>query len=342
MDLLGLLETFAIAFLLSYLLTPFVGKVALKLNYLDRPKNNKIHAYPVPLLGGVAIFLAFIITVVVKFQAFSLTPLFIFSMGCFVLLTVGLIDDKMGMMPRFKLFGQFLAAMLIIKSGVRAGFMDSYYLNVIFSYVWIIGITNSFNLLDNMNGLSSGIAGISAVFLGIIAYLNGQISVSIIAFAIAGSSFGFLKHNFPKAKIFMGDSGSLVLGYTLSVLAIMVGWQGGRNLPMILVPFLILGYPIFDTMLVAVMRILQKRSIFQGGKDHSSHMLSLLGFKRFRAVLVVYAICVLLGITALIVSRSDQTISIALSSLALGMLLIFGIRLGIINEKRFGNKGKKT
>ena len=165
MGLLSLFETIVISFLLSYLLTPFVGKVALKLNYLDHPKSNKVHARPIPLLGGVAIFLAFIITLLLKVHVFNLPPIIMFSAGCLVLLVVGLIDDKMGMMPSFKLFGQFLAAMLVVKGGLRVGFMDSYYLNVIFSYIWIIGITNSFNLLDNMNGLSSGIAGISAAFL---------------------------------------------------------------------------------------------------------------------------------------------------------------------------------
>ena len=341
MNLLSLLETIVISFLLSYLLTPFVGKVALKLNYLDHPKSNKVHARPIPLLGGVAIFLAFIITLLLKMHIFYLPPIIMFFGGCLVLLVVGLIDDKMGMMPSFKLFGQFLAAMLVVKGGIRVGFMGNYYLNVIFSYIWIIGITNSFNLLDNMNGLSSGIAGISAAFFGTIAYLNGQFSVSIVAFAIAGSSFGFLKHNFPKAKIFMGDSGSLVLGYTLSVLAIMSGWQYGKSISTILIPFLVLGYPIFDTVLVIVMRISQKRSIFQGGKDHSSHMLALLGFKRYRTVLAVYAICFLLGTAALSMLYLQETLNIILGSLVLVMLLAFGIRLGMVNERRFGCKGKK-
>ena len=162
-----------------------------------------------------------------------------------------------------------------------------------------------------------------------------------MAFAIAGSSFGFLKHNFPKAKIFMGDSGSLVLGYTLSVLAIMSGWQYGKSISTILIPFLVLGYPIFDTVLVIVMRISQKRSIFQGGKDHSSHMLALLGFKRYRTVLAVYAICFLLGTAALSMLYLQETLNIILGSLVLVMLLAFGIRLGMVNERRFGCKGKK-
>ena len=342
MNLLSLLETIVISFLLSYLLTPFVGKIALKLNYLDHPKSNKVHAHPVPLLGGVAIFLAFLITLLLKANTFYLPPIIMFSLGCFVLLLVGLIDDKMGMMPSFKLFGQLLAAILVVKGGIRVGFMGNYYLNVIFSYIWIIGITNSFNLLDNMNGLSSGIAGISAAFFGIIAYLNGQFSVSVVAFAMAGSSFGFLKHNFPKAKIFMGDSGSLVLGYTLSVLAIMSGWQYGKNITTILIPFIVLGYPIFDTVLVTVMRVSQKRSVFQGGKDHSSHMLALLGFKRYRTVLAVYVICFLLGTIAIAMLYLQETTNVMIAFLVLIMLLIFGIRLGIVNERRFGRRGKNS
>ncbi|MFH1593077.1 MAG: MraY family glycosyltransferase [Candidatus Omnitrophota bacterium] len=340
MKFIQIIETLFISLIAAYLITPFIKRMAHALNYLDHPTGNKIHARPTPLLGGVSIFIAFIIATMAKSPTVLSTPVKAILFGSLILLVIGLIDDKLGMMPNFKLFGQFVAAMVAIKSGLRIGFLDNYYLSVIFTYIWIIGITNSFNLLDNMNGLSAGIAGICATFFGIIAFSNGQFEVSILSFALAGSAFGFLKHNFPKARIFMGDSGSLVLGYVLSTLAIMISWNVKILSMSIIVPLFVLGYPIFDTALVSIMRIAQRRSIFQGGKDHSSHMLSLLGFKRFRTVLAVYAICILLGLVAIAITNLYWTSGAILSSATLIIMMILGIRLGFVHSRRFGS-GKK-
>jgi UDP-GlcNAc:undecaprenyl-phosphate GlcNAc-1-phosphate transferase len=216
--------------------------------------------------------------------------------------------------------------------------MGNYYLNIMTTYIWIIGITNSFNLLDNMNGLSAGIAIISAAFFGILAYLSGQSDVAAISLALAGSSLGFLRYNFPKATLFMGDSGSLVIGYILSVLAIMSGWKSAAITTFTAIPFLVLGYPIFDTAMVSVMRLSEGRSIFQGGKDHSSHRLALLGLKRYRTVLVIYGICISLGLVAVIVSRADLVICIGLIALASIMMVALGVRLSFVATKSCGRK----
>ena len=333
-----IVETFFIALLVSYLLTPFIRAVAIKLDYFDHPKDNKVHAHPTPLLGGVAIFTAFLIAVITKQQIISLSPVQAIIAGTFLLLGIGLVDDRMGMMPNFKLLGQFLAAMIIIKAGLRIEFISNYYLSVIITYIWIIGITNSFNLLDNMNGLSAGIAGISALFFGIISFMSGQVVVSVLSFALAGSSFGFLKHNFPKASLFMGDAGSLVLGFVLAAISILGSWKTDVLTTSLMIPVLILGYPIFDTTLVSVMRIIEGRSIFQGGKDHSSHRLSLLGFKRFKTVLVVYGVCMFLGLVAIGVTKVYWKMGIALSVFAFGVMLLLGIRLSLVDTKRFGRK----
>ena len=338
MNLTQLADIFFISIIVAYLATPFVKILALKLNYMDHPKNNKVHAHPTPLLGGVSIFAAFIIALLTKSPVMALPSVRPLLFGSFILLVVGLVDDRMGMMPSLKLLGQFLAAMVVIKSGLIIGFMQNYYLNVIVTYVWIVGITNSFNLLDNMNGLSAGIAGIAAIFLGIVAYFNGQSIVTAICLAVAGSSAGFLRHNFPKASIFMGDSGSLVLGYLLSVLAIMCGLQSPAIAIPTIIPILILGYPIFDTALVSIMRILEKRSIFQGGKDHSSHRLALLGLKKFRTVLVIYSICIVLGIIALIVSKTGTAVAIGLISATVICMFGLGVRLSFVDTKSFGRK----
>jgi len=338
MNFIQILDTFFIATIVTYLLTPFVKVLAVRLGYLDHPKDNKVHAHPTPLLGGVAIAAGFIIAVLTKSQIIALPPVQAMLLGALILLVIGLIDDKMGMMPNFKLLGQFLAAMVVIKSGLLIGFMGDYYLNIIVTYVWIIGITNSFNLLDNMNGLSAGISAISALFFGIISYMSGQPVITAIALALSGSSLGFLRYNFPKASLFMGDSGSLILGYILSVLAIMSGWKAAGITNYTLVPILILGYPVFDTTLVSIIRILEGRSIFQGGKDHSSHRLALLGFKRYKAVLVIYGICIFLGIIAIAVLKVNFVIGATLIFLALIVMVGLGIRLSFVDTKSFGRK----
>ncbi len=338
MGCIQLIDVLFISTFIAYLVTPFIRTVAIKFGYLDNPQDNKVHAHPTPLLGGISIFIAFIIAILTKEPVISLAPVRAMLLGAFILLIIGLIDDKMGMMPKFKLFGQFLAAMIVIKSGLRVEFINNYYLSVIITYIWIIGITNAFNLLDNMNGLSAGIASISAAFFGIISYINGQPEISIIAFALAGSSLGFLKHNFPKASIFMGDTGSLVLGYVLSVIAIMGHWKTYILTTSLMVPILVLGYPIFDTALVSVMRILERRSIFQGGKDHSSHRLSLMGFKRVKTVLIIYTISIFLGSIALIITNVHWRMGLLLLILTFIVMLGLGIRLSLVGTKRFGRK----
>ncbi|MFA5142622.1 MAG: MraY family glycosyltransferase [Candidatus Omnitrophota bacterium] len=338
MNYIQIIDVFFISGFVTYLLTPFVRTMAVKFNYLDHPQNNKVHAHPTPLLGGIAIFAAFIIALLSKEAIVSLSPVRAMLIGAFILVIIGLIDDKMGMMPNFKLLGQFLAAMVVIKAGLRVEFIQNYYLSVVVTYIWIIGITNAFNLLDNMNGLSAGIAFIASVFFGSISYMNGQYEVSAVAFALAGSSLGFLRYNFPKAGIFMGDTGSLVLGYVLAAIAIMGSWKTYIFTTSIMIPVLVLGYPIFDTTLVSVMRILEGRSVFQGGKDHSSHRLALMGFKRFRTVLVIYAICIFLGTVALVISNVHWRIGLPILAATAIIMLGFGVRLGFVDTKRYGRK----
>lgn len=338
MNIVQIIETFFIAIVAAYAISPLVRLVAFKFDYVDHPRDNKVHAHPTALLGGVAIFLAFIIAVFTKTTLMGSGQVKAMMAGCLLLLVIGLIDDKVGMMPELKLLGQFLAALIVIKSGVRVEFMPSYYLNVLFTYLWMIGITNAFNLLDNMNGLSAGIAAIGATFLGAIAYMNGQPMICALCFALAGATLGFLKHNFPKANIFMGDVGSLVIGYIIAILSVLVSWKTKTWNKSLLVPLLVLGYPIFDTTLVTLVRMVQGRSIFEGGKDHSSHRLALLGFKKYGAVLIIYAICILLGIAGLIVMKVDLVPALALSLFVLIIMAIFGIYLSFIDTKRYGRK----
>lgn len=336
-----IIEILVVTTLVSYLITPMIRMIAIKTGYLDHPKNNKVHAHPTALLGGVAIYMAFVVGLFTTLKFTQDPRLSAIVIGATLLLVVGLIDDRVGMMPEVKLLAQFLAAMVVIKAGVRMDFVHNYYLGMILTYLWIVGITNAFNLLDNMNGLSAGIAAIAAFFFGITMWTGSQTEIAIISFAIAGASFGFLWHNFPNAKIFMGDSGSLVLGFLLAATSVLGSWSTRFLTTSLAMPIVILAYPIFDTTLVTILRLTEGRSIFQGGKDHSSHRLALLGFKKKRAVLVIYSICLALGTTALVLQRvSLKAAVIIIGTLALSMLAL-GVRLAMVDTGRFGrNKNR--
>ena len=311
-----------IAFIISYGFTPLARQIAFKVKLLDHPNFKKSHAHPTPLMGGLSMFLAFFTAVLfttdVNNYAYGIL------VGSVILLAIGMIDDKLGMMPRLKLSAQILVALIAYKTGIRVITFEDYYISMFFTVFWIVGITNAFNLLDNLNGLSSGIAGISALFFGIMAIMDSQVYVAILSFALAGACFGFLKHNFPKANIFMGDSGSMFLGFTMACVAILGSWETDKISLSLSLPILVLGYPIFDTTLVTFLRLKEGRSVFIGGRDHSSHILASLGFKKKRAVLLIYVICILLGLSAFLVSSAPPAGGIAVIFITVSGMVFFG------------------
>jgi len=332
---------FFIGIIISYGFTPLMGNIAFKIGLLDHPNNKKSHAHPTPLLGGLSILLAFFAAVL--FTTSLNRHIFGILIGGLILLALGMIDDKLGMMPKMKLSGQVFAALIAYKMGIRVITFEDYYLSMLFTVFWIVGITNAFNLLDNLNGLSGGIAGISAFFFGIIALFHGQIYVAVLAFALAGACFGFLKHNFPKAKIFMGDSGSMFLGFTLACIAVLGSWKTEKISLSLSLPILVLGYAIFDTTLVTFLRRIEKRAIFTGGKDHSSHILASLGFKKRRAVLLIYAVCIGLGFSAFFVSLLPIAFAVPILAITICTMIGFGIYLArarLRSAKRKRQSGK--
>lgn len=322
---------FLIAAIVAYGFTPLARHIAFKFKLLDYPDRKKSHAHPTPLLGGLAIYMAFFAAILFTTEINSyIWGIFI---GGTVIFFLGVVDDKLGMMPKMKLSGQVLIALIVFKAGLRVSTFEDYYLCMFFTVFWIVGMTNAFNLLDNLNGLSSGIAGISAIFFGILALQNSEMYVALIAFALAGACFGFLKHNFPKADIFMGDSGSMLLGFVLACLAILGTWKTDKITLSLSLPILILGYPIFDTSLVTFLRLREGRPVFIGGRDHSSHILASMGLKKTRAVLVIYIVSILLGVSALLVSRLPIYLASAVLAATVLCMLAFGISLSFTRLK---------
>jgi UDP-GlcNAc:undecaprenyl-phosphate GlcNAc-1-phosphate transferase len=287
--------------------TPITKRLAVHLGVLDQPSSRKVHQTPTPLMGGLAIYGAFVLAV-----AFFSPPFYLVEFGAIVtgitwLALVGFVDDRHGMHPLVKLSAQVAAAIVLMVAGIHVRIFEIDVLNIALSLVWIVGITNAMNLQDNMDGLAAGITAIASIFFFVMAVREELSLVSSLAAALGGASIGFLIYNFNPASTFMGDMGSMVLGFLLSVLAIKLdfGVTPDRQIITWMVPVVVLGLPIFDTTLVVFTRLREKRSPMQGGKDHSSHRLVGLGFSQRSAVLILYATCVFLGFTAIQLSHAS-------------------------------------
>ncbi len=269
-------------------------------------------------------------------------------LGGTILVYVGNVDDVSGgIIPHVKLLGQAIAGFFLIYFGIRISFFIDLgyewglpwleYLAYPVTLFWIIGMTNAFNLIDNMNGLSCGVAVISSLFFGLMSFVNGQPDLGCIFFIFMGAGLGYLPHNFPRAKIFMGDSGSLFIGFVIASLSIVGSWSRPEgwvtdNLRLSLViPILVLIYPIFDTTLVTVTRMLRGRPISLGGKDHSSHRLVRLGLGPADAVLLIYSFCSFAGFCALFLTMIGYDQALLMLAFLVLFILLVGLRLGRID-----------
>jgi UDP-GlcNAc:undecaprenyl-phosphate/decaprenyl-phosphate GlcNAc-1-phosphate transferase len=296
---------------LSASLTPLMRAIALKLNIVDLPEERKVHESSTPLLGGVAIIIAFIAALTAN-MILDRSSIALLACAVFVAV-VSLIDDWKGLSARLKLLTQIIAVLVLINYGIILHLFPGntfwgYGLNFIFTVCWIVGITNSLNFFDGMDGLAAGISAIMAFFMGIVAFQTNQPFMGWIAVAMVGSCLGFLPYNFHfkrPASIFLGDAGSIFLGFTLAALAIKGDWSLHNPIVSFAAPVLIFWILIFDMTYITVERILTgkvkgfKDWIEYVGKDHLHHRLyTLLGDKR-KAVLFIYFLCATLGISAI-------------------------------------------
>lgn len=296
---------FASALLLAIGGTPVVRRIALRMGVIDRPNARKIHVNPIPLLGGVAIYGACIAALLLFGNRYRLNELIGILVGASLVSFLGLWDDRHSLSPFLKLAGQFLAASILVLTGVRVGTFPWEPLNIALTLVWVVVITNAFNLLDNMDGLSGGVGAIAAIFFLLLAAMNGQYLVGALSAALIGACLGFLVYNFNPASIFMGDAGSLFLGFMLAAVGIKLRFPDGVHIVTWMVPVLILGLPLFDTTLVIISRLRRGLNpLTTPGKDHVSHRLVAGGFTRREAVLICYLICAGLGVVALFVTQA--------------------------------------
>ncbi len=348
------------SFVLSLVLTPLVRKLALKTGQVAVPKSDRWHRKETALLGGIGIFCSvlgvwIILCRVLGWEAYGkpYLPLMLCAAGMFLL---GLVDDIRNMDPQHKLAGQIVIACVIVFLGLRLSWTGSNTVNLFLSILWIVGITNAFNLLDNMDGLAAGIAMIGGSFFCVYHVLSGGASVAtgpllLIGAVYVGALGGFLVYNFNPASIFMGDAGSLFIGFMMGCMTVLGVPSQARHesfihiLSVIAIPVFIVFIPILDTSFVSLMRKLFRRPISRGGRDHSSHRLVAIGFSEKTAVLVLYGFSIVSGILALGMKYLNVGISIVITIFYVLFVILFWVYLGkvqvyseksVLSEKESG------
>jgi UDP-GlcNAc:undecaprenyl-phosphate GlcNAc-1-phosphate transferase len=316
------------ALLASLVLTPAIGALAHHRGAVAKPKADRWHTKPTAMLGGVAIAIAVVGTL------FLLVPLTregrVVITASMMLFLVGLTDDFFHIRPYQKIIGQLLGSAVVVSYGLVLPWTSYSALNLLITVFWLVGITNAVNMLDNMDGLATGVSAIASVFLGLNFIANQQWSEAVMLSAFAGALIGFLVYNHHPASIFMGDCGSMFVGFFLASSALVSGTGGGRSrsvVAVLAVPVLVLLVPIFDTAFVTLMRKKAGRAASQGGRDHTSHRLVALGLSEKRAVWMLYTFAVAAGSLAMLVRHTELDVSVGAIATVTILLALLGIYL---------------
>ncbi len=315
--------TFLLAFSISILSTPYVKKLAIKLNAVDKPKDRGLHTKTMPRMGGLAIYLGFMIAIVsVSFieDIFSTQLLGLF-VGATIIVAIGILDDIHNLSAKIKLAFQIVAALIVIYTGTSIDnifypvYVDFHVLDDFVTLIWIVGITNAVNIIDGVDGLAAGVSTINSLFLMVLCILTGDTLSIFFTSALAGSCLGFLPRNFSPAEIFMGDTGSTFLGFVLAVSSIL-GVFKSYALLSLLIATLALALPILDTAFAMLRRFLTKKPIMQADRGHLHHRLVDRGYSHRKTVILLYIVSIIAGL-----------ISIAIALKDLNALIIMGIFL---------------
>lgn len=334
---------YIIAFLASMttviVVTPFVKKLAFKIGATDQPNARKAHVKIMPRLGGLAIVIGVSVGMVIMRPAIPELPFII--LGGLTITLVGVLDDMYTIRPIVKLGGQIIAASFVLFSGLVIEFISLPIvgtihlgpLSIIVTLFWIIGVTNAINLIDGLDGLAAGISVIGLTSMLVISLIDGRTTVVMLSLIIIGPSVGFLYHNFFPAKIFMGDTGALFLGYCISVISIL-GLFKNVTIFSFLLPIIIIAVPIFDTLFAIIRRAISGQRIGEADKKHIHHKLIAMGYSHRATVLIMYAFSAFFGLMAIV--YSSLTVQLSLISL---VLVLLGVQLiaemtGILQESK--------
>lgn len=330
-ELLPLLQSYwwslVAAFAAMMVFTPLVIRLAGYMGWEARPQADRWHERPTALMGGLAIYAAATLAVLLFAREAWMAVIW---GGATVMFLTGMVDDLFAIRPVSKLMMQVLATGILVVGGYQFLGHAPFWISIPLTFLWVIGITNAVNLLDNMDGLAAGVAGIAALFLGLFAYFAGNPAHVMFLAPVAGAAFGFLLYNFKPARIFMGDCGSLFLGYCIATGGLLLQNDVGAagTISILLLPIAITAVPIFDTTLVTIGRLLSGRSISEGGRDHSSHRLVFLGLSDRAAVLSLYGISVLFGAMGVVFQFVELHLLVSMMVLLFVAFAAFGIFLG--------------
>ncbi|MEK5444537.1 glycosyltransferase family 4 protein [Fredinandcohnia sp. FSL W7-1320] len=336
MDIRLIIAFFA-SFITVLIATPFVIKLAIKIGATDKPNHRKVHQKVMPRLGGLAIFIG----VFVGFFASGLYKerMTGIILGALIIIIIGILDDKYQLSAKVKFIGQIGVAGIIVSTGLTIDFISIPFVEKInlgiwaipVTIFWIVAITNAINLIDGLDGLAAGISSIGIATIAIMAGIAGKGLILPLALILLGSTIGFLFYNFHPAKIFMGDTGALFLGYSISILSLL-GLYKSVTLFSFVVPILILGVPIFDTTFAIIRRIVNKKPIAAPDKSHLHHRILALGFSHRNTVLIIYAMGILFSICAIVFESATLWGSLLIVA---GLLIFFQIiaeLVGLVNE----------
>jgi UDP-GlcNAc:undecaprenyl-phosphate GlcNAc-1-phosphate transferase len=330
-EVAGYVAAFGIATVLSVLLTPAMMRLARRWSLLDVPSSATAHETATPYLGGVAISLSFLVAVAIAAlidppgaRGGELTMVLIVAAA---LTIAGLIDDLWGLPIAARLGVEIVGAIAIWEFGEGAQLFGEPIIDATITVLWIVGVVNAFNLLDHHDGLSAGVALIAAGWFFVLAAINDQQLVASFAIGLAGCSLGFLRMNFPPARIFMGDAGSLFLGFLLAVIGLKLSFPDNDRSVTFLTPVFVVGLALFDTTLVVVSRLSSGTSPLQGGRDHSAHRLRSMGVPNRAIAVLLYVAAVASGWVGLIISLSGRLNAYLLAGLAAFLALVAGLMM---------------
>ena len=331
------------ALFLSLLCTPIVQKFAFWIGAVDQPGPRKVHTEPIARMGGLSIYIAFVLTyvaVVVFTDAVATNVGFALVFGGGIMSLVGMLDDRFQLTPFWKLIGQTLAAVVAMYFGLKVEIItvplthhviELGWFGIPITILWIVGLTNAINLIDGLDGLASGVSAIASLAIFFVSLMMGNVMIALMALILIGAILGFLRYNFHPAKIFMGDTGALFLGFSLSAMSLLELKQA--TLVSFIIPILILGIPITDTFYAMIRRKLNRQSIVSADKNHLHHRLLSLGFTHRNAVLVIYGISTLFACLAIFLSQSALWLVFLTVVIIVIVIEILAEYVGLLNSK---------
>jgi UDP-GlcNAc:undecaprenyl-phosphate GlcNAc-1-phosphate transferase len=316
------------AVFLSLVCTPLAIATALRRGVLDKPGGHKSHSSPVPYLGGLAVVVSFSASMLIPVLAInesSVSREFVVVIGvALALALLGLFDDLRGLSSTLRLACEIAAGVMLWNLDIGVQLVGVSWVDAIITVFWVVGITNAFNLLDNMDGLSAGIAAIASFSFFAVASSSGQYMVAGLSLALGGCALGFLRHNFHPARVYMGDSGALFFGFLIAFVGLKLQLNISREIS-VLIPMVVCSVAVLDTTLVTVARLRHGLSPFQGGRDHISHRLVKVGLPVPVAVAVLYVAAASVGVVAFVISESDKTAAWTLAGLVAVLLVGLGV-----------------